>query len=129
MIEIKNISKRFKNQIVFDDFSYSFPEKGLIALVGDSGCGKTTLLNMISGLVQPDSGEVFHNGVVLTKLNDNDLSSYRLTNFGFIFQDFKLFETETVYNNIALPLDSLTNTPKRIKERLQEYVQRFIKRD
>ena len=117
MIEIKNIKKRFNNQLLFDDFTYYFPNRGMIAICGPSGCGKTTLLNMISGLLKPDSGSIFHSTVNITNLNDDQISLYRLKNFGFVFQDFKLFETETVFNNITLPLDCLSHTSKKIKER------------
>lgn len=117
MIIIKNIDKSFDKNKLFNNLSMSFPERGLIALCGPSGCGKTTLLNILSGLIKVDKGNIFHDTIDITSLDDDKLSIYRLKNYGFIFQDFKLFETETVFNNIALPLDSLTRTSNRIKKR------------
>ena len=117
MIFVKNIYKSFGKEDLFKDLSITFPERGLIALCGPSGCGKTTLLNIISGLITPDKGSIFHDTVDISSLCDEQLSIYRLKHFGFIFQDFKLFESETVFNNIALPLDSLTYTSPKIKQR------------
>ena len=92
MIFVKNIYKSFGKENLFKDLSITFPERGLIALCGPSGCGKTTLLNIISGLITPDKGSIFHDTVDISSLNDEKLSIYRLKHFGFIFQDFKLFE-------------------------------------
>ena len=117
MIEVKKINVTFKDHKLFNDFTYYFPNRGLIAICGPSGCGKTTLLNVISGLLKPDSGSVIHQNVNLYSLLDSKLSMYRLLNFGFVFQDFKLFETETVFNNVSLPLESITFTSKSIRDR------------
>ena len=117
MIKISNIKKQYGKQTIFNDLSYEFPPKGMIAICGPSGCGKSTLLNILSGLLPPDSGKVIHEKTDLYSLNDDKLSIYRLRHFGFVFQDFKLFETETVFHNITLPLDSLSKVSKRTKER------------
>ncbi len=87
MIELKNISKSFDDKQVISDFSYDFGEKGIICISGASGCGKTTLLRIISGLEKADSGEVSVNG--------------KLT---FLFQEDRLLPWLNVEENIACVL-------------------------
>jgi putative ABC transport system ATP-binding protein len=76
-------------------------EKGeFTALVGPSGSGKTTLLNMIGGLDKPDEGNIFINGVDITKLSANELIDFRLRNIGFVFQSFNLIPVLTAKENV-----------------------------
>lgn len=70
------------------------------ALVGPSGSGKTTLLNMIGGLDKPDEGNIFINGVDITKLSANELIDFRLRNIGFVFQSFNLIPVLTAKENV-----------------------------
>jgi putative ABC transport system ATP-binding protein len=80
-------------------------EKGdMVAIMGPSGCGKTTLLNCLSGLDEPTSGIVKIEGIPLAQLNDNELSEYRATRMGFIFQSFNLLPVLTALENVELPL-------------------------
>jgi len=76
-------------------------EKGeFTALVGPSGSGKTTLLNMIGGLDKPDEGNIFINGLDITKLSANELIDFRLKNIGFVFQSFNLIPVLTAKENV-----------------------------
>jgi len=80
-------------------------EKGdMVVIVGPSGCGKTTLLNCLSGLDAPTSGIVKIEGMPLSQMNDNELSEYRATRMGFIFQSFNLLPILTALENVELPL-------------------------
>ena len=115
MIECFNISKNFQNVSVLNGISLKLPSKGLVCITGDSGNGKTTLLNILSGVMTPDNGYVIFNRKNITCLSDNELSSIRLKRFGFVFQDYKLFDDNTVYNNIVLPLNCLTYLPNKTK--------------
>lgn len=115
MITISRLTKRFKNRKVLDDVSLSFPRNGLISITGPSGCGKTTLLNCLSSFIDYE-GDISINNLFLNRLSDKDQSDFRLRNFGYIFQDFKLYEHETVFNNILLPLDSISNASYRRKK-------------
>ena len=74
-----------------------------VAILGPSGYGKTTLLNLISGILLPDSGKVHTTGYDLTTLNEEQRRNFRISNIGFIFQDFELIEYLDVFDNIALP--------------------------
>ena len=80
-------------------------EKGdMVAIMGPSGCGKTTLLNCLSGLDDPTSGVVKIEGIPLAQMNDNELSEYRATRMGFVFQSFNLLPVLTAVENVELPL-------------------------
>ena len=80
-------------------------EKGdMVVIMGPSGCGKTTLLNCLSGLDAPTSGIIKIEGIPLSQMNDNELSEYRATRMGFIFQSFNLLPVLTALENVELPL-------------------------
>ena len=78
-----------------------------IAILGKSGSGKTTLLNLISGIDEVDCGDVYFEGIHLTKMNDTDRTLFRRRNIGFIFQFFNLIPTLSVWENVTLPLELL----------------------
>lgn len=95
-------------------------EKGeFTALVGPSGSGKTTLLNMIGGLDKPDEGNIFINGLDITKLSANELIDFRLRNIGFVFQSFNLIPVLTAKENVEfimqLQKTAKTERDKRVK--------------
>lgn len=81
----------------------SISEGEFIAIVGSSGSGKTTLLNMIGGLDNPTNGVVTIRGVMLSNLDEEELTVFRRKNIGFIFQNYNLVPVLSVYENIALP--------------------------
>ena len=117
MIKVTNLVKRFKEREVLKSLNYEFPKTGLCIIYGPSGCGKTTFLNCLAGLL-PFEGNITFNHLSLENLSDDELSRLRLTNYGFIFQDFKLFENETVLANLLFPLEtiySLSNDKKQRK--------------
>lgn len=116
MIYISHLRKKFNDNYVLKDINLSLPRTGLVAIVGESGCGKTTLLNCLSGLL-PYEGSINIDGTLLESLNEKDLDSYRLHNLGFVFQDFKLFENETVIRNVLLPFEMISNINKKNKIR------------
>ena len=103
MIKVVNLTKRYKERLVLNCISHQFPKKGLCIIYGPSGCGKTTLLNCIAGLLLFE-GSIFMDHKRLESLSDNELSDLRLKNYGFVFQDFKLFENETILANLLFPL-------------------------
>jgi polar amino acid transport system ATP-binding protein len=97
MLELKHISKAYGDRVIFDDFSLTIPEHEILAIVGPSGGGKTTLLRMMAGLETIDSGQVIYNGQALST---EDLVNKNLV--GFVFQDFQLFPHLTVLDNLTL---------------------------
>src|SRR5690606_8123975 len=97
-IEVRNINKRFGEFVALDDVSLNFPQGALTALLGPSGCGKTTLLRIIAGLAQADSGQVLLDG------NDASHQHVRQRQVGFVFQHYALFRHMSVFDNIAFGL-------------------------
>ncbi|HES9536142.1 amino acid ABC transporter ATP-binding protein [Streptococcus pneumoniae] len=97
MLELRNINKRFGDKQVLSHFSLTIPEKQILAIVGPSGGGKTTLLRMLAGLETIDSGQIFYNGEPLAL---NELEKRSL--LGFVFQDFQLFPHLSVLENLTL---------------------------
>ena len=109
MLQLKNISKtyRSKNGVThraLNDISLSFGETGLVFIVGRSGGGKSTLLNVIAALDKADRGDMLLYGNSFKEFSGAKLDSYRNTYIGVVFQDYNLLPTLTVYQNIALAL-------------------------
>ena len=116
MIKITNLRKAFQNHLVLKNINFEFPRNGLYIIFGESGSGKTTLLNCISGLISFEGSiEIEHQ--TIETLNDEELSNLRLSSYGFVFQDFKLFENETVIANLLFPLETLNHLSSNIKNR------------
>ncbi|MES2091112.1 MAG: sulfate ABC transporter ATP-binding protein [Pseudomonadota bacterium] len=97
-IEIKNLVKRFGNVTVCDNLTLDIPSGELVALLGPSGSGKTSLLRIIAGLEQPDSGSVLFHGEDATHVPVRD------RNVGFVFQHYALFGHMTIFENVAFGL-------------------------
>ena len=103
MLELQNINKAFGGKQILTNFSLSIPEKQILAIVGPSGGGKTTLLRMLAGLETIDSGEIYYNG---ESLAIDELEKRNL--LGFVFQDFQLFPHLSVLENLTLsPIKTL----------------------
>lgn len=127
MIKVENIDKYFnrfkKSQIhVINNTSLEFNEKGLVALLGTSGSGKTTLLNVIGGLDKVRRGNIYINGKKITHRLQSSIDKTRNLNIGYIFQDYKLIENETVYDNVALVLKMIGIKDKKEIEKRVLYV-------
>lgn len=103
MLEIKNINKSYGNLQVLRDVSLSVGEREIATILGPSGTGKTTLLQIAGTLDPADSGEVLYDGVRVTGLSDKKLSDFRNRNIGFIFQFHQLLSEFTARENVALP--------------------------
>ena len=97
MLELKNISKKLKDKEILSNFNLKVEENKILAIVGPSGGGKTTLLRMLAGLESIDSGEIIFNG---ENLPLNELEKRNL--LGFVFQDFQLFPHMTVLENLVI---------------------------
>ncbi len=105
MLTLRHINKAYANgRRVLNDFSYTLAAGEYVAIMGDSGVGKSTLLNLIAGLDTPDSGDILIDGVVMTSLDDDAATRLRREKFGFVFQAFHVLPHLTLLQNIALPL-------------------------
>lgn len=109
MIQIKNITKKYQdevgNNIALDNISFNLPSKGMVFVVGKSGCGKTTLLNILGGLDSFTSGDIIINGQKMSSLSVKELEDYRNHTVGFVFQDFCLIDRLSVKDNIKLSME------------------------
>ena len=104
MLELKNVSKSYKNTKVLNNVNIKFREKEFVSILGPSGSGKTTLLNIIGGLDKYDEGNLIIDGVLTRNFKENDWDNYRSKRIGFIFQNYNLINHLTVLENVELAL-------------------------
>lgn len=127
MIEVKNLIKTYgKKQSIFtalDDVSFTIPDGASVAIVGKSGSGKSTLMHVMSGLDRPNQGEVVIDGVNILKLKNKAVDRFRSEKIGFIFQSFFVQANETVYDNVALPLEIARVAAGTRKQRIETALQ------
>ncbi len=116
ILEIKNISKKFNNDLVVDNISLTIEQGEFFTLLGPSGCGKTTLLRMIAGFATPDSGSIILEGNDITDLPPENRHLHT------IFQSYALFPHLTVFDNVAFPL----KMAKWAKEKIQDQVAELL---
>lgn len=110
LVEVQDVTVTFGRQTVLRDIQLTVPRGQTVAIIGESGCGKTVLLKSIIGLVRPTQGVVRFDGHDLSKLNDHDLTLQRIR-FGFVFQSAALFDSMTIGQNVAFPLRQHTSYP------------------
>ena len=104
MLKLTRVSKRFGERAVLQDISLDVAAGEYVAILGESGVGKSTLLNVIAGLEEADEGEVVFDGRNLRTMNDDARTVLRRENFGFVFQAFHVLPHLTVRQNVELPL-------------------------
>lgn len=114
MITFSNVTKKYGNQTVINNINLKLPRSGMVIIEGPSGCGKTTLLNLLSGLI-PFEGDINVDGHSINHMSQKEMDEYRIKNYGFIFQDFKLFENESVINNVLFPLEAISVSSRETK--------------
>jgi putative ABC transport system ATP-binding protein len=107
VLSVRNLSKSFSGpraKTVLRDISFDLEAGDYVAIMGESGIGKSTLLNLVAGLDRPDSGQVLVDGVELSALGDDEATKIRRESMGFVFQAFHILPYLTVAQNVALPL-------------------------
>jgi phospholipid/cholesterol/gamma-HCH transport system ATP-binding protein len=124
LIELERVSMQFGRQMVLRDIGLSVSRGQTLAIIGESGCGKTVLLKLIIGLLRPTAGRVTFDGRVLTDMADRELTRQRLR-FGFLFQGAALFDSLSVYDNVAFGLHAQGKLSEdaireKVRQRLQE---------
>lgn len=119
MIQLLNINKKFEQKVVLSNISLSISKNEFVCITGESGVGKTTLLNIIGLLEKPDSGELILNGK--KHFTKNDILRLRREFFGYIFQDFLLIPDKTVEENIHI---SKCENKKMYKKDIEEVMKK-----
>ena len=127
MIKIEKVNKYFnrrrRNEIhIINNTSLELENKGLVAILGQSGSGKTTLLNAIGGLDKVSKGKIYINGKKITRRRTNTVDKIRNLNIGYIFQDYKLIENMSVFDNVAISLRMIGIKNKKEIEKRVNYV-------
>ena len=124
MIELDSVTKTYtlgQQRIkAVDNVSLTIEAGEFVAIMGKSGCGKTTLLGLIGGLDRPDRGRISVNGEEISQLGDAELTRYRRDQVGIIFQFFNLIPILTVAENVALPFSLQGKSEKEIQDRVQQ---------
>ncbi|MCQ2741810.1 MAG: ABC transporter ATP-binding protein/permease [Bacilli bacterium] len=117
LIKISSVSRRFASQKVLDNVNLSFPRNGLFAIVGHSGSGKSTLLNILAGLDVSYEGKCTIGSKCLKEQKEKKRLEFRLKHIGYVFQDFRLLELETVLANVCFPCDALVSGSSYLKRK------------
>jgi NitT/TauT family transport system ATP-binding protein len=112
-VTIRGLSKRFNKTVIYDNFDLDIPRGELISVFGPNGCGKSTLINMIAGLIPVDTGQILFDGMLLKEIK-----------FGYVFQNYReaLFPWMRAFDNIAYPLKMMQVSPGERKARTERLV-------
>lgn len=107
-VQLKNLSKSYRDAdrelTVINRLTFSFPERGTVAIIGRSGIGKSTLMHLLGGLDTPTSGQVMYGDVEISALGSDERAAFRSKNVGFIFQFHHLLPEFSAVENVAMPL-------------------------
>ena len=127
MVKVEKLNKYFnkgkKNQLhIINNTTLEFNKNGLVAILGASGSGKTTLLNVIGGLDKANSGKIYINGIKVSNKSTYKLDKIRNLNIGYIFQDYKLIDNLSVFENVAISLKMVGIKNKEEIEKRVNYV-------
>jgi putative ABC transport system ATP-binding protein len=123
LVELRSVCKSFRKGdetiTPLDNISMDIEAGDFISLMGPSGTGKSTLLNLVSGIDRPDSGKITVDGVDVTKLSRTQLADWRAANLGYIFQTHNLIPVLTAYENVELPTLLLKLSSSQRRQRVE----------
>ncbi|MDE7342387.1 MAG: ATP-binding cassette domain-containing protein [Lachnospiraceae bacterium] len=129
VLEVQNVSKIYKSEsnsvLAVNNVSFQIPYSSFVGIMGASGSGKTTLLNLIATIDKPTNGTIKINGQTITDIPEAETADFRREHLGFVFQEYNLLDTLTIYENIALaltikevPKESIGPTIQNLSEKL-----------
>ena len=119
VLQVTGLAKRYGDAVIFSNVSFAVQPGEFVAIVGDSGVGKSTVLNCLAGLDDWDSGRIVHGSTDLAQLDDTERALWRRAQVGFVFQAFHVLAHLDVAQNVALPLMLLgQNDPQRVQQML-----------
>ncbi len=123
LVEIRNLTKEFvkgeETITPLREVHLSIEERDFVSLMGPSGTGKSTLLNLLAGIDRPTSGQILVNGTDITRLSRGRLADWRAANIGYIFQTHNLIPVLTAYENVELPLLLLSMSAAERRKRVE----------
>ena len=122
LLDVRGLYQQFGRQVVLRDVTLQIPRGQTLAVIGESGCGKTVLLKSLIGLVPPTRGQVLFDGHDLARASSRQLAMLR-TRYGFVFQQAALFDSMTVADNVAFPLRQHT---QHTESEIQRLLKRFL---
>lgn len=124
ILQVENIQKYYKAKTnitkAVDNISFELAQGDYVGIMGASGSGKSTLLNCIATIDTVTAGHIYMNGVDITQLKEEQLSTFRREQLGFVFQDFNLLDTLNAHDNIALALAIAGENPDVIEEKVEQ---------
>jgi len=126
MIKGNNLTKQYKNEIVFKDLNFHIPQGKFTLIKGPSGSGKTTLLNIISTIDNPKAGKLFIKNEEITNLSEHQKAKFRAKHIGFIFQSYALIPEFSILENCIIPLIDYKLSQKEMLQKAKEAIQQFI---
>lgn len=129
VLEVQHVSKMYETEsisvLAVNDVSFQIPHGSFVGIMGASGSGKTTLLNLIATIDKPTNGIIRINGQNIVDIPESDTADFRRDHLGFVFQEYNLLDTLTIYENIALaltikevPKESIDQTIQSLSEKL-----------
>jgi putative ABC transport system ATP-binding protein len=129
VLEVQDVSKIYKSEsnsvLAVNNVSFQIPYGSFVGIMGASGSGKTTLLNLIATIDKPTNGIIKINGQTITDIPEGETADFRREHLGFVFQEYNLLDTLTIYENIALaltikevPKESIGPTIQNLSEKL-----------
>ena len=123
LIQVEGVVKKYDDRpTILDGVTFSVDGGAFVTIYGKSGCGKTTLLNIIGGLDRPSAGEIIIDGLRLGEMNEDGLAKTRMSKIGFVFQDYNLLQDLTIRENVSLPL---LLSRKKDGKRVDDLLRRF----
>ena len=129
LLDVQHVQKVYQTRFgaaevtALKDINFSIEEGEYVAVMGESGSGKTTLLNILATLDRPTGGSVLLNGEDIQKISSKVLTEFRRDHLGFVFQDFNLLETLSVYDNMVLPLVLARRPISEMKQKVEPIAQ------
>ena len=129
LLDVQHLQKKYQTRFgaaevtALKDITFSVEEGEYVAVMGESGSGKTTLLNILATLDRPTAGSVFLNGENIQNISAKVLTEFRRDHLGFVFQDFNLLETLSVYDNMVLPLVLARRPISEMKQKVEPIAQ------
>ncbi len=129
VLKLRNIRKVYETEststVAVKDVSFEITKGSFVGIMGASGSGKTTLLNMIATIDSATSGQIEIDGQNIMDLSENDLATFRREHLGFVFQEYNLIDTLTIYENIALALTMKQIPKESVKQKIIDWAERL----